>query len=248
MARQWWLCGRPFPRKQATAGRGRRQNIGRACAWASWLRGPRLHSAFSARSCRVDVTELSWCVSLPRTKHRTQSQVTEKCRDAAKAVSIRERLPVARTYVPARPVHDDARRVLLALAGKTKGKAKTRSSRAGLQFPVGRIHRLLRKGNYAERVGAGAPVYLAAVMEYLAAEVLELAGNAARDNKKTRSVTSPSFLPSSFLSSPSFLFSVFVPLLRRVPLSVSLALYLSLSSFPPHSCVMLLRLPILCLA
>merc|ERR1712111_150250 len=72
--------------------------------------------------------------------------------------------------------------------GKTKAKAKSRSSRAGLQFPVGRIHRLLRKGNYAERVGAGAPVYLAAVMEYLAAEVLELAGNAARDNKKTRIV------------------------------------------------------------
>lgn len=70
--------------------------------------------------------------------------------------------------------------------GKVKGKAKSRSSRAGLQFPVGRIHRLLRKGNYSERVGAGAPVYLAAVMEYLAAEVLELAGNAARDNKKTR--------------------------------------------------------------
>ena len=60
--------------------------------------------------------------------------------------------------------------------GKVKGKAKSRSSRAGLQFPVGRIHRLLRKGNYASRVGAGAPVYLAAVMEYLAAEVLELAG------------------------------------------------------------------------
>jgi len=51
------------------------------------------------------------------------------------------------------------------------GKAKSRSSRAGLQFPVGRIHRMLRKGNYAERVGAGAPVYLAAVLEYLAAEV-----------------------------------------------------------------------------
>jgi len=35
--------------------------------------------------------------------------------------------------------------------GKVKGKAKSRSSRAGLQFPVGRIHRLLRKGNYSDR-------------------------------------------------------------------------------------------------
>ncbi|XP_028911340.1 uncharacterized protein LOC100093305 [Ornithorhynchus anatinus] len=72
------------------------------------------------------------------------------------------------------------------MGGKTRAKAKSRSSRAGLQFPVGRVHRLLRKGNYAERVGAGAPVYLAAVLEYLTAEILELAGNAARDNKKTR--------------------------------------------------------------
>ncbi|MGH0180586.1 UNVERIFIED_CONTAM: hypothetical protein FKN15_004667 [Acipenser sinensis] len=70
--------------------------------------------------------------------------------------------------------------------GKARAKAKIRSSRAGLQFPVGLVHRLLRKGNYAQRVGAGAPVYLATVLEYLTAEILELAGNAARDNKKTR--------------------------------------------------------------
>ncbi len=73
-----------------------------------------------------------------------------------------------------------------AKGGKVGGKSKTRSNRAGLQFPVGRIHRFIRKGNYAERVGAGAPVYLAAVLEYLTAEILELAGNAARDNKKSR--------------------------------------------------------------
>jgi len=71
-------------------------------------------------------------------------------------------------------------------AGKVKAKARSRSSRAGLQFPVGRVHRLLRRGNYAERIGAGGPVYLAAVLEYLTAEILELAGNAARDNKKSR--------------------------------------------------------------
>lgn len=47
----------------------------------------------------------------------------------------------------------------------------TRSVRAGLQFPVGRIGRYLKKGRYAQRVGTGAPVYLAAVLEYLAAEV-----------------------------------------------------------------------------
>ncbi|KAG2637503.1 hypothetical protein PVAP13_2NG524000 [Panicum virgatum] len=51
-------------------------------------------------------------------------------------------------------------------AGAAK-KATSRSSKAGLQFPVGRIARFLK---------------------YLAAEVLELAGNAARDNKKTRIV------------------------------------------------------------
>jgi histone H2A len=66
------------------------------------------------------------------------------------------------------------------------GPSTSRSSRAGLQFPVGRIHRQLRDGRYAARIGAGAPVYLAAVLEYLAAEILELAGNASRDNKRIR--------------------------------------------------------------
>jgi len=36
-------------------------------------------------------------------------------------------------------------------------KSQSRSAKAGLQFPVGRVHRLLKRGNYAQRVGAGAP-------------------------------------------------------------------------------------------
>ena len=72
--------------------------------------------------------------------------------------------------------------------GKKAGKSTTRSAKAGLQFPVGRIARYLKKGGFAKRVGGGAPVYMAAVLEYLAAEILELAGNAARDHKKSRIV------------------------------------------------------------
>ena len=70
--------------------------------------------------------------------------------------------------------------------GGSKKKATSRSAKAGLQFPVGRVHRHMKLGKYSSRIGAGAPVYLAAVLEYMAAEVLELAGNAARDNKKSR--------------------------------------------------------------
>jgi len=66
------------------------------------------------------------------------------------------------------------------------GKSVSHSARAGLQFPVGRVRSYLKNGMFAKRIGKGAPVYLAAVLEYLTAEILELAGNAARDNKNAR--------------------------------------------------------------
>ncbi|KAL0459599.1 UNVERIFIED_CONTAM: Histone H2AX [Sesamum latifolium] len=63
--------------------------------------------------------------------------------------------------------------------GKSKAsKSVSRSAKAGLEFPVGRIARFLKEGKYAQRVNAGAPVYLAAV--------LELAGNQAKLRKKNR--------------------------------------------------------------
>jgi len=55
----------------------------------------------------------------------------------------------------------------------------TRSARAGLNFPVGLVCRSLKSGHYSQRIGGGAPVYVAAVLEYLATEILDLAGHAA---------------------------------------------------------------------
>lgn len=67
---------------------------------------------------------------------------------------------------------------------QSEGKGN-KSVRAGLVFPVGRTLRIMKERTKS-RVGGTAPVYLSAVLEYLTAEVLELSGNAARDNKLVR--------------------------------------------------------------
>ncbi|KAH7546039.1 hypothetical protein FEM48_Zijuj01G0158400 [Ziziphus jujuba var. spinosa] len=65
-------------------------------------------------------------------------------------------------------------------------------NRASGWWEVGWIARFLKKGRYAHHTSTGAPIYLLVVLEYLATElvngkqVLELAGNAACDNKKNR--------------------------------------------------------------
>ena len=72
-------------------------------------------------------------------------------------------------------------------APTSKKAPQSRSQKAGLQFPVGRIHRFLKaRVTSSQRVGATSAVYASAILEYLTAEVLELAGNASKDLKVKR--------------------------------------------------------------
>jgi len=57
----------------------------------------------------------------------------------------------------------------LGKAKATVPGGKSRSSKAGLVFPVGRIKRRLKDVMNGQRVGVGSAVYLAAVLEYLTA-------------------------------------------------------------------------------
>lgn len=56
--------------------------------------------------------------------------------------------------------------------GKKKTTKTSRSTKAGVIFPVGRMLRYIKRGLPKYRIGVGAPVYLAAVLEYLTGENL----------------------------------------------------------------------------
>eukprot|EP00443_Scrippsiella_acuminata_P025307 CAMPEP_0115265746 /NCGR_PEP_ID=MMETSP0270-20121206/51109_1 /TAXON_ID=71861 /ORGANISM="Scrippsiella trochoidea, Strain CCMP3099" /LENGTH=205 /DNA_ID=CAMNT_0002681817 /DNA_START=75 /DNA_END=692 /DNA_ORIENTATION=- len=69
---------------------------------------------------------------------------------------------------------------------KQKADHQSASARAGLTLPVHRIAKQLKRGGYTKRLAIGGSIYLTAVIEYITAEILELAGNSAKDQKKNR--------------------------------------------------------------
>ena len=66
----------------------------------------------------------------------------------------------------------------------------SKTKKAGLQFPVGRPLCMLKKGNYVPRTVAGS-----AVLEYLATEIVELAGNAGGLQSAKTKILIPALSP-----------------------------------------------------
>lgn len=71
-------------------------------------------------------------------------------------------------------------------AGSGDGKPTMKSARAGLQFSVPRTQKLMMRMSSVQRKTGVAAIYMTAVCEYLMAEIMELAGNTARDQKRVR--------------------------------------------------------------
>jgi histone H2A len=74
---------------------------------------------------------------------------------------------------------------------KRSAKKAGGSKKSGLIFPAGRVGSMLRKGRFAKRVSKSSGVYLAGVLEYLTAELLELSAKAVASGKKKASRISP---------------------------------------------------------
>ncbi len=98
---------------------------------------------------------------------------TERCRASAEADAINV------AFFDKQPPHS-------AAAMTSVRKYETRTKRAGITFPVGRVHRFLRKTKRTQRISSDAAVYLASVLEYVVAEIVELAGHTAKDEKRKR--------------------------------------------------------------
>ena len=67
-----------------------------------------------------------------------------------------------------------------------RSKRDSRSARAQLQFPVSRVDRLLREGQFAKRLSSATPMFLTSILEYLMATILDLAGKDAGANHRIR--------------------------------------------------------------
>ena len=76
-----------------------------------------------------------------------------------------------------------------------KSYKSSAQEKAGVKFPIGKLARFARRGKYADRIGQGAPIYMAGVLEYLTYELLELASMKAQGEGKRSSRTAKTITP-----------------------------------------------------
>lgn len=72
------------------------------------------------------------------------------------------------------------------MVAKTKKVSVTKSKKAGLVYPVARFNKMAKRESGLKRVGGSAPVYLAAVAEYVGAEILTMAGELTKKQGRKR--------------------------------------------------------------
>jgi hypothetical protein len=83
------------------------------------------------------------------------------------SIKAAPKVPGARTGPVARTAAGKLGKAKLGVKG-----GRSRSARAGLVFPVGRIHRKLKEIMIGHKVSSGCAIYLAGILEYLSAELL----------------------------------------------------------------------------
>lgn len=110
-------------------------------------------------------------------------------------------------------------RALTKFTGVERTKEKSRTYRAGLTLPVTRIWAFIKRKSRL-RVSVTAGAYLAAVVEYIGAEILELAGYAARDMNRVRITPRHIMLAISGDQELSTLFTGTIPFAGVPPSSI----------------------------
>lgn len=72
------------------------------------------------------------------------------------------------------------------MAARSAGMGKTKSARANLVLPVARVQTIIRKLLPSQRLQSATPIVTAAILEYLAKEIISAAGNVVRKDGRKR--------------------------------------------------------------
>ena len=82
--------------------------------------------------------------------------------------------------MPKQAIHAEEEKVMV------DDKDHATSAKSGSKYSVGRITTFCKNGRYADRIGAGTPIYVAAVLEYITSEIVILASQEAKAEGKSR--------------------------------------------------------------